>query len=683
MELVNESSEEDLDWFIVDEEDIVVAAREFLVEKVDPGKQKVSVSCNDTLEPSRIINTSTEELLEYSNCCTLYTDIVNDIMDTLNEPNISVNSPCRSIMSELDVPPDVVPTLEVNENEHHAEEPLNDDSPSVHQDQFFFPENNNFGYAEGAGRHDAEDLNSGQRDPDFDPNTDCNSDSSGLIAVPEKNSVEGDVIEVRMRKSKGQGVKRKREQAKTHREKGEAYLGYHRKRSTGNGFVNRMIQDNPKNPKVMGPPSDSVKCKKWATRSCETVSETDRHKLFTSFWKDMSWDSKKMFICSLADIKQTNISTVKERVVEATTSRRHSTLAYYLQIGNRKVQVCKKMFLQTFGLDDSEPESRIFLRKPKKEMTVKEANKIRERKQKLRRDFREARVDMLNDKEIKESMFAPITEKLVEVKNALKQADEDIIKKLELVPYTQASIATSSPRKKVVTFGPTNTFEINPTETDHDIADETMTEPASNVLSSIVDMVDLNEQPSSSVGPKGIGDIARLYIRHGDKQFGIWGNEDKIYIGDKQIQVDEDDIIIQNVKYRGTHGLWRLLTDPEGPEPSKYTPDDLNIYKIILVKTNSIYQKNDPTTGLPKSSKGKKYRELITPIWKELKAGIVRNAPKDFNKTEDGTSEHTKDEQDQEVVDENSVDEILKENFVEIPVRKINSKMNYGFKVRY
>ncbi|KAF6200373.1 hypothetical protein GE061_006676 [Apolygus lucorum] len=288
MELVNESSKEDLDWFIVDEEDIVVAAREFLVEKVDPGNR--------------------------SNCCTLYTDILNDIMDTLDEPNISVNSPCRSIMSELDVPPDVVPTLEVNENEHHAEERLNDDSPSVHQDQFSFPENNNFGYAEGAGRHDAEDLNSGQRDPDFDPNTDCNSDSSGLIAVPEKNSVEGDVIEVRMRKSKGQGVKRKREQAKTHREKGEAYLGYHRKRSTGNGFVHRMIQENPKNPKVMGPPSDSVKCKKWATRSCETVSETDRHKLFTSFWKDMSWDSKKMFICSLADIKQTNISTVKDRV---------------------------------------------------------------------------------------------------------------------------------------------------------------------------------------------------------------------------------------------------------------------------------------------------------------------------------------------------------------------------------
>ncbi|KAF6205859.1 hypothetical protein GE061_020033 [Apolygus lucorum] len=190
-------------------------------------------------------------------------------------------------------------TLEVNENEHHAEEPLNDDSPSVHQDQFSFPENNNFGYAEGAGCHDAEDLNSGQRDPD------CNSDSSGLIAVPEKNSVEGDVIEVRMRKSRGQGVKRKREQAKTHREKGEAYLGYHRKRSTGNGSVHLMIQDNPRNPKVMGPPCDPVKYKKWATRSCGTVSETDRHRLFTSFWKDMSWDSKKMLSVLLTSNKQT------------------------------------------------------------------------------------------------------------------------------------------------------------------------------------------------------------------------------------------------------------------------------------------------------------------------------------------------------------------------------------------
>ncbi|KAF6200036.1 hypothetical protein GE061_006336 [Apolygus lucorum] len=265
------------------------------------------------------------------------------------------------------------------------------------------------------------------------------------------------------------------------------------------------------------------------------------------------------------------------------------------------------------------------MRKPKKEMTVKEADKIKELKQELRRAFREARVDELNDRETKERMFAPITEQLVEVKNAIKQADEDLSKKLEIASYLQAPIATSSPvkKRKLVTFGPTNTFEIKPTEGASALVDTASDETVVNMnstLSSIMDKVDRNEIPSNSVGPKGIGSIARLYIRQDDKQFGIWGKEDKIYIGDQQIQVDEDNIIIQNVKYKGTHGLWRLLTDPLGPDPDKYTQEDLKVYKKILIQTNSLYQKNDPTTNKVKSSTGKKWRDLIAPIWKEIKA---------------------------------------------------------------
>ena len=35
------------------------------------------------------------------------------------------------------------------------------------------------------------------------------------------------------------------------------------------------------------------------------------------------------------------------------------------------------------------------------------------------------------------------------------------------------------------------------------------------------------------------------------------------------------------------------------------------------METNSVYQNNDPTTKLPKSSTGKEWKELVSSIWKK------------------------------------------------------------------
>jgi hypothetical protein len=43
------------------------------------------------------------------------------------------------------------------------------------------------------------------------------------------------------------------------------------------------------------------------------------------------------------------------------------------------------------------------------------------------------------------------------------------------------------------------------------------------------------------------------------------------------------------------------------------------LYKDILMKTHSIYHNSDPSTKTPKSSKGKKWKELLSQIWKEIK----------------------------------------------------------------
>jgi tetrahydromethanopterin S-methyltransferase subunit G len=47
---------------------------------------------------------------------------------------------------------------------------------------------------------------------------------------------------------------------------------------------------------------------------------------------------------------------------------------------------------------------------------------------------RQARLDQVTDKENKEKEFEPITQRLDRVEKAVRQTDDDLIKKLELMP---------------------------------------------------------------------------------------------------------------------------------------------------------------------------------------------------------------------------------------------------------
>jgi len=90
-------------------------------------------------------------------------------------------------------------------------------------------------------------------------------------------------------------------------------------------------------------------------------------------------------------------------------------------------------------------------------------------------------------------------------------------------------------------------------------------------------------------------------------------------------------LIINNKRYKGTHGLWRLLTNPNKKldkdtyeswwaNKDNFTEKDYTLYKEILNKTHSIYQNNDQTTKKNQSlvvvKNGKKFVSLI---WKEIK----------------------------------------------------------------
>jgi hypothetical protein len=67
-------------------------------------------------------------------------------------------------------------------------------------------------------------------------------------------------------------------------------------------------------------------------------------------------------------------------------------------------------------------------------------------------------------------------------------------------------------------------------------------------------------------------------------------------------------LIVNNERYKGTHGLWKHLTNPNKKKldndtyeswwtnKDKFTEKDLNLCKEILKKRHSIYQNNDPST---------------------------------------------------------------------------------------
>ena len=107
--------------------------------------------------------------------------------------------------------------------------------------------------------------------------------------------------------------------------------------------------------------------------------------------------------------------------------------------------------------------------------------------------------------------------------------------------------------------------------------------------------------------------------------FGMYFKDGDFRIGDKKIDIEGNNIIIDGIPYEGTDGLWELIMKDE-PKEGIYTDDDFLNYGRILKQTNAIYQGNNPNQNKPKSSKSSKWNNLISPIWEDIKK---RKANKD------------------------------------------------------
>ena len=160
-----------------------------------------------------------------------------------------------------------------------------------------------------------------------------------------------------------------------------------------------------------------------------------------------------------------------------------------------------------------------------------------------------------------------------------------------------------------------------------DIA-ESQANISKNILAEVKKIPDVFEWPREVYTPaiEGPGaaameiydPIAREYMTEAfgenrDSVFGIHkGADKKLYIGDTRIHVNGNNIFVGEEEYEGTKGLWELITMEK---PVGFTDDDHKNYTEIMINTNAMRQISNPKT--PKSSKSTKWKNIISPIWKQ------------------------------------------------------------------
>ena len=124
-----------------------------------------------------------------------------------------------------------------------------------------------------------------------------------------------------------------------------------------------------------------------------------------------------------------------------------------------------------------------------------------------------------------------------------------------------------------------------------------------------------------------MGPIAETFLKKPwnkenlDLYFGLntQNKEGKYKIGDKFVDFDGDDIVVEGERFKGTPGFWALIIS-KNPSSDDYTNEDKKQYKHLLIKSNAIFKDNNPNETRAKGNyQGNKWKEVINPIWKEIK----------------------------------------------------------------
>lgn len=246
-------------------------------------------------------------------------------------------------------------------------------------------------------------------------------------------------------------------------------------------------------------------------------------------------------------------------------------------------------------------------------LTVAKARALETLNKKLQNEFTEVHLQGIEEQREREKKYEAITKAIKEKKEQEAATEEKTKEWLRKQKYNQLMARrrlnsgpsmSSTPQGKFVGYMGVNA--------DDDEEDKMETEEIDQ-NQSMKQLMDANVVNLGSIG-------TRYLPRANDAQFGIYYDETthRLKIGNQNINFDYDDILMGDVKYKGTVGLWKLLTNKGFVKPEEYTGSDWSSYKDILLRSNSLYQKNDPASKRPKASQGQKWKKMIKPLWEEI-----------------------------------------------------------------
>ena len=113
-----------------------------------------------------------------------------------------------------------------------------------------------------------------------------------------------------------------------------------------------------------------------------------------------------------------------------------------------------------------------------------------------------------------------------------------------------------------------------------------------------------------------------------DRYFGISHNpENNEYVmGNKTVQVEGDDIVVDGDTYKGTSGLWSLIFHKV---PKSFTRKDMKEYKKLVSQTNVMTNPHNEVKGKTNLKNTWKWKNIFK---KEIKKGHgIEFLPSDIN----------------------------------------------------
>ena len=131
--------------------------------------------------------------------------------------------------------------------------------------------------------------------------------------------------------------------------------------------------------------------------------------------------------------------------------------------------------------------------------------------------------------------------------------------------------------------------------------------------------IELKASDIMNLGPLAVNALLQAFTKKNiDLVYGLYAKEGKIKIGSKEVNIEDNDIKVDDIIFEGTPGFWELVTSRD-PNPENYTGEDLEKYRQLVLLTNTAFRGNNPNNNNPKASKSPKWKNIIKPIWEQIK----------------------------------------------------------------